>query len=85
MNEAARADRVIVIDDGRILADGTPREVFAKPEGLMAAGLDVPQCTALVHALRREGVALKGDPITTEECADMICRALEEKNGNRNA
>ena len=86
MNEAARADRVVVIDDGRILMDGTPREVFSKPEKLMAAGLDVPQCTALVHALSEEGISLKGTPITTEECADLICRALEEKkNGNRNA
>lgn len=79
MNEAARADRVIVIDDGHVLMDGTPREVFAKTEVLQAAGLDVPQCTALVHALRREGVALHGEPITTEECAELICRALEVK------
>ncbi|MBE6596017.1 MAG: energy-coupling factor transporter ATPase [Ruminococcaceae bacterium] len=86
MNEAARADRVVVIDDGRILMDGTPREVFAQPEKLMAAGLDVPQCTALVYALDGEGIALKGTPVTTEECADFICRALEDKkNGNRNA
>jgi energy-coupling factor transport system ATP-binding protein len=79
MNEAARADRVIVIDDGRVLADGTPHEIFADPGMLIAAGLDVPQCTSLVHALRREGVALEGDPITPEECAELICRALKEK------
>ena len=79
MNEAARADRVIVIDDGRVLADGTPREVFADPVRLFTAGLDVPQCTSLIHALRRTGVALEGEPITPEECADLICRALEEK------
>ena len=83
MNEAARADRVIVIDDGRILADGTPREIFADPERLIAAGLDVPQCTSLIHALRAKGVALQGEPITPEECAELICRALEEDgNGN---
>ena len=82
MNEAARADRVVVIDDGKILADGTPHEVFADPDKLIAAGLDVPQCTSLVHALRGEGIALEGDPITPSECADVICRALEErKNG----
>ena len=78
MNEAARADRVIVIDDGRVLADGTPREIFADPGRLIAAGLDVPQCTSLVHALRGEGIALEGDPITPEECAELICRALKE-------
>ena len=86
MNEAARADRVVVIDDGRILMDGTPREVFADPTALTAVGLDVPQCTALVHALRQEGIRLEGTPLDTEECADMICRALEEKkNVNRNS
>ena len=78
MNEAARADRVIVIDDGRVLADGTPREIFADPGRWIAAGLDVPQCTSLVHALRGEGIALEGDPITPEECAELICRALKE-------
>lgn len=76
MNEAARADRVIVIDDGRILADGTPREIFADPERLINAGLDVPQCTSLVHALRAEGAVIDGEPVTAEECADLICRAL---------
>ncbi|MBE6703156.1 MAG: energy-coupling factor transporter ATPase [Ruminococcaceae bacterium] len=86
MNEAARADRVIVIDDGRVLADGTPYEIFADPGRLISAGLDVPQCTSLIHALRGEGVKLEGEPITPEECADLICRALEEKkNGNAHA
>ena len=79
MNEAARADRVIVIDDGRILADGTPREIFADPDKLKQAGLDVPQCTSLIHGLRSKGFALDGEPITPEECADIICRALKEK------
>ena len=76
MNEAARADRVIVIDDGVVIMDGTPREVFSDPEKLLRAGLDVPQCTSLVHALRAEGVSLSGDPVTAEECADLLCRAL---------
>lgn len=79
MNEAARADRVIVIDDGKILADGTPREIFADPDKLKRAALDVPQCTSLVQGLRAEGVVLDGEPITPEECADIICRALKEK------
>ena len=83
MNEAARADRVIVIDDGRVLADGTPHEIFADPGRLIAAGLDVPQCTSLIHALRGEGIALAGEPISPEECAELICAALEEKkHGN---
>lgn len=84
MNEAAHADRVIVLNDGRILLQGTPAEVFAEPEKLMAAGLDVPQCTSLIHGLREVGVPLAGEPVTVEECADLICRAWEEKtDGNR--
>ena len=80
MNEAARADRVIVLDDGKILADGTPREIFADADRLIAAGLDVPQCTSLVHGLRARGIALEGEPVNVEECADLICRALKEKS-----
>lgn len=78
MNEAARADRVIVLDDGKIIADGTPREVFANPEKLIAVGLDVPQCTSLVHALREKGIAINGEPVNEQECADMIVAALKE-------
>ena len=86
MNEAAHADRVIVLNDGKILLEGTPAEVFAEPEKLTAAGLDVPQCTALVHGLRAAGATIDGEPVTVEECADLICRAWEEKkNGNRRA
>ena len=77
MNEAARADRVIVIDDGKVIMDGTPRAVFSQPDKLLRAGLDVPQCTSLVHALRAEGIPLAGDPVTAQECAELICRALE--------
>lgn len=86
MNEAARADRVIVLDDGKIIADGTPREVFAEPARLLEVGLDVPQCTALIHELRTKGIKLDGEPINEQECADLLCRALKEvQNGNHNA
>ena len=85
MNEAARADRVIVLDEGRVLMDGTPAEVFAKAEELVATGLDVPQYTSLVHALRKNGIEIDGEPVTTEECAEMILRAWEGKHGNGNA
>ena len=44
---------------------------------LLSAGLDVPQCTALVHELRAMGIPLAGEPVNTLECADLICRALE--------
>lgn len=86
MNEAARADRVIVIDEGKILLDGTPREVFANARCLTEAGLDVPQCTALANLLAEAGISLGETPVTEEECADAICRLLKGgSHGNLNA
>ena len=75
MNEAARADRIVVIDDGRVLLDGTPEEVFSRPDVLLAAGLDVPQSAALVHGLRELGFALPGKVGTTQDCIDTVMRA----------
>lgn len=72
MEEASRASRVIVMNDGKIWMDGTPAEVFAREEELAAIGLDVPQAVSLVHALRRRGYELAGD-IFDEESA---CRAI---------
>ena len=74
MSEAARADRVIVIDDGRILADGTPREVFARAEELEAVGLDVPQVTKVAMALRRRGVDIDTAVYTVEELKNALLR-----------
>ena len=54
MDEAVRADRVMVVDHGEILLDGTPEAVFSHVEQLKAAGLDVPQVTALTHRLKTE-------------------------------
>lgn len=78
MNEAAQADRVIVLDDGAVLMDGTPAEVFAHPDKLRRAGLDVPQCSALVEQLKKEGIDLEGDCYSTALCADLICRYIEQ-------
>ena len=80
MNEAAKADRVIVLDDGAVLMDGTPAEIFSHPEKLRKAGLDVPQCSALVEQLREAGIPLEGDCYTTALCADLICKYIEENN-----
>ena len=79
MNEAARAGRVIVLDDGKIRMDGCPAEIFARAEELSGCGLDVPQCTSLLHALRKAGVSLPGEPVTARDCAELIYRALKEK------
>ncbi len=79
MEEAARAERVVVLDDGRIRFDGTPAEVFSHEEELRTMGLGVPQCTSLVHKLKKEGVRLEGDCLSVEECAELIFTALADK------
>lgn len=75
MNEAARADRVLVLNDGELYMQGTPAEIFSRPEELTAIGLDVPQCTDLVHQLRDAGINVEGDCLTPAQCADAICAA----------
>ncbi len=72
MEEAAMADRIVVIDDGRLLLDGTPAEVFSQDEVLRSCGLNVPQCTELVHRLRDQGFELEGECVTLEQCADIL-------------
>ena len=75
MEEAALADRIVVVDNGRTVADGTPRQIFSDPDRLIEIGLDVPQPVALCAALRRHGVDIPLDVLTPEECADAIaCR-----------
>ena len=78
MDEAARADRIIVLDDGRILRDGTPEEIFSDPEPLWRAGLDVPQSAALIHRLRASGLAKEGSVASLEDCVSTICKAFEK-------
>ncbi len=81
MEEAALADRVVVMDEGVVQADGTPRQVFADGERLRALGLDVPQPTALCALLREQGVAIPGDVLTPEECAEALLKLID---GSRN-
>ena len=80
MNEAALADRVLIINDGKLLMDGTPDEVFAQREILQNVGLEVPQCTALVHELRDAGIPLHGSQISDlDGCAEMILEAFAKR------
>ena len=79
MDEVARADRVILIDRARILADTTPRELFSYVERVRAAGLEVPQITALMHLLKQHGLPVPGDVITVEEGLEVLT-ALLRKN-----
>lgn len=76
MEEAAKADRVIVMDKGRIVMDGEPKEVFSHVEEITALGLDVPQVTALLHKLREMGVEIDEEALRTKECAEIIDRLL---------
>ena len=78
MDEAAQADRTVVIDDGDIVLDGTPKEVFKNVEKLKSLGLDVPQVTELAYELRKMGIEISDDVLTVDECFDEIVRILGE-------
>lgn len=78
MDEAAQADRTVVIDDGEIVLDGTPKEVFKNVEKLKSLGLDVPQVTELAYELRKIGIEISDDVLTVDECFDEIIRILGE-------
>ena len=80
MDEAARCDRVVVMDDGKILMDGVPREVFSQVERLKSVGLDVPAATELIYHLRQKGYQLRQDVIFEDECAEELARFLKEQN-----
>ena len=79
MDEAVRADRVIILDSGRIALEGTPKEVFPQVEKLTALGLDVPQSTYLIYMLNKQGLGLDATALNDEECAAELLRALENR------
>ena len=80
MNEAAEADRIIVINDGKLLLDGTPDEIFAKRDVLTEVGLEVPQCAELIHALRAAGIPIDGNTISSPEaCAELLQKAFNKR------
>ena len=79
MTEAIRAQRVIVMDAGRILADGTPKEVFPQVELLESVGLTVPATTKVLYALNQAGFDLPLDALSTEECAQVLLAAIGAK------
>lgn len=79
MNEAEGADRVIVMNDGRVDLDGTPEEVFSQVTRLRHLGLTVPDTVDLLDRLRRDGWDVSLDALSVEDCADAIARALNER------
>ena len=80
MDEAVKANRVIVMDKGRIILDGTPKEVFVNVDTLKNAKLDVPEATELTHLLIKDGINLNKDILDIDELADAIVNIMEAKN-----
>ncbi len=76
MDEAALADRIIVLNDGVAILDGTPSYVFEQEKLLRSCGLAIPQGTELVHKLREAGIPLDGECVSIEECVELISTFL---------
>ena len=77
MDEAAQAGRLVVMDHGKIVADGPPAEVFQRVEELATVGLTVPDTVGLLYQLRQAGIDVPLDALSVEACAQAICRALQ--------
>ena len=82
MEEAALADRIVVLDDGQAILDGPPSYVFEHEALLNQSGLNVPQCTELIHRLREKGIPLPGDCVSPEQCAERIIESLNKELKN---
>ncbi len=76
MDEAVQADRVVVMNDGRTVLDGTPREVFSDVEKIKSLGLDVPQATELAYKLHKSGFSVDYNVLNETECAQSVLKAL---------
>ncbi len=79
MDEAVTADRVAVMDNGKVIMDGTPRQVFSQADKLISVGLDIPQATQLACALSAEGIDIPNDLLDENECAEAIYAILRSK------
>ena len=77
MDEAARADRVIVINDGEITLDGSAKEVFSNVDKLHEMGLEAPQGVELIHALNKSSLGIDENVLTEEECTKAIISFLK--------
>jgi energy-coupling factor transport system ATP-binding protein len=81
MEEAAIADRIVILNDGKLFMQGTPDEIFSKEDELLSIGLDVPQSVALANKLKKAGIKLDGAITTPELCVETICKALKNNGG----
>ena len=74
MEEVVHADKVIVMDEGKVVMQGTPKEIFSRVEELKALRLDVPQVTLLAHELKKKGLPLSDGILTIEELVNELCQ-----------
>lgn len=81
MDEAALADRLIVMNEGKIVADGSPKEVFSNPEKISSAGLELTYPAMLAVALKEKGISLEGSVIDEEDCVAAVARLFEGRRG----
>ncbi len=72
MDEAVEADRIVVMEEGQIVMEGTPKEIFKEVDRVKELGLDVPQVTELVHELRKEGIDIREDILSIEELVELL-------------
>lgn len=79
MDEAIEADKILVMEDGMVIMEDTPKKVFKRAEELKALGLDVPQVTELTHMLIDEGYDLPSDIIDIDECAQELIKYLQKE------
>ena len=83
MDECIGADRLIVLSNGHIAADGAPAEVFADAALMAREGLDVPETAHLLRELRAAGMKLEGEPLAVEDCAELIANTLRNEKRSR--
>ena len=77
MDEAVRADRVVVMDGGKIIIDDTPRKVFSQVELLKSIGLDVPQVTEIAWELKKSGFDVRDDVLSVDECVKELYKLCQ--------
>lgn len=74
MDEAALGDRIVVVDDGKVIMQGTPKKVFSQVETMKKIGLDVPQVTELAYELEKEGIDISLEILNIDEMVDALCQ-----------
>ena len=78
MEEAAQAERVVVMDNGSIIMDDVPKKIFSQVDRLNEVGLDVPQVTQLAYELKKEGIDISLEVLTEEECAEELMKIMNK-------